>query len=105
MLPNTPATLHSPRGRVHFLPERRRILVRFERHWMLFSPEQLFDIGNTIAHMLACPLGDHYLAGGMRLRAPEGDHVLPLDRGSAVELRNLINDALLLFEAESVVAA
>jgi len=104
MVPDAAAALYSPRGSVHFVRDTRRILVRFERHWMLFTPEQLVDIGNMLAHMLVCPMGDHYLAGGMRLRALGGDHTLPLDRSSASELRDLVNDALLLFEAELVAA-
>lgn len=105
MTPETPAAIQTARGCAHFAPTGKHVLVRFERHWMAFTPEQLREVGDMLAHMLCCPLGDHYLEAGMRLRTPSGDHHLPLDRERAAELRDLANDALLLLEAERIASA
>lgn len=105
MLPMTPPALRSGSGSVHMVPTSDQFLVRFGDTCMLLREPQARSIGNMLAHMLVCPFGDRYLENGMRLVSPGGERRLALTRASATELRDLLNDTLLLLDATTTVSA
>jgi hypothetical protein len=79
-----------------------RVLLGFEGAWMALTASQILGIGNTLGNILNCPFKARHLAEGMLLRSKDGDHRMPLTEESARELHGLVNDVLLLLDAESV---
>lgn len=79
-----------------------RVLLGFEGAWMALTATQILGIGNTLGNILDCPFKTHHLAGGMLLRSNDGDHRMPLTEESARELHGLLNDVLLVLDAESM---
>lgn len=80
-----------------------RLFLRFDGAWMALTAEQLEGVGNTLGGILDCPFKSHHLASGMLLRSERGQYRLPLNEAKAIELHGLINDTLLLLEAESTI--
>jgi len=97
--------LETTNGAVYRLSQGERLLFGFQGAWMALTREQMTGIGNTLANILNCPFKHRHLEAGMLLRAKSGTHRLPLSEESAKELHGLVNDALLLLEAESVLTA
>lgn len=69
---------------------------------MALTREQLAGVGNAIANILDCPFKARHLQDGMLLRSKDGDHRMPLTEESAKELHGLVNDVLLVLEAETL---
>lgn len=79
-----------------------RVLLGFEGAWMALTTQQILGVGNTLGNILDCPFKAHHLAEGMLLRSKDGDYRMSLTEESARELHGLVNDVLLLLDAESV---
>ena len=82
-----------------------RVFLRFDGAWMALTTEQLRGVGNTLGNILNCPFKAHHLSAGMLLRSPRGQTRLPLTEPLALELHSLINDTLLVLEAQEVIQA
>lgn len=81
-----------------------RLFLRFDGAWMALTSEQLRGVGNTLGNILDCPFKSHHLSSGMLLRSERGEYRLPLTESKAIELHGLINDTLLLMEAQAAVS-
>lgn len=100
-MPNdTTALLRTDNGEVHRMGPGSRVLLGFDGAWLALSALQIRDLGNTLGNILACPFRDRHLEAGMLLRSPERDYRMPLTVSKAVELHALLNDTLLLLDAE-----
>jgi hypothetical protein len=82
-----------------------RLFLRFDEAWMALTAQQLKGVGDTLGSILNCPFKAHHLASGMLLRSERGEYRMPLTEAMAIELHGLINDTILLLEAESAVSA
>lgn len=82
-----------------------RLFLRFDGTWMALTREQLRGVGNTLGNILDCPFRSHHLASGMLLRSERGQYRLPLTEPKAIELHGLINDTLLLLDAQAAIAS
>lgn len=80
-----------------------RLFLRFDGAWMALTPEQLRGLGNTLGNILNCPFKAHHLSAGMLLRSAQGETRLALTESLALELHTLINDTLLLREAQEAI--
>ena len=105
MFEQNPPFLSSTNGAVYRTPQCSRLFLKFDGAWMALTPDQLRVIGNTLGNILNCPFKAHHLESGMLLRSSRGDYRMPLSETSASELHALINDTLLLLEANEVAEA
>lgn len=81
-----------------------RLFLRFDGAWMALTSEQLKGVGDTLGSILNCPFKAHHLASGMLLRSERGQYRMALTEAKAIELHGLINDTILLLEAESAIS-
>lgn len=95
--------LASPHGATYAVASCPRLFLRFEDAWMALTADQLRGLGNTLGNVLNCPFKEHHLASGMLLRSPKGNTRLPLTEPLALELHSLINDTLLLLDAQEAI--
>lgn len=96
--------LETANGIAYHMNHGTRTLLGFEGAWMALTREQMLGVGNTLANILNCPFKSHHLDSGLLLRSRSGDYRLALTEDSAKELHGLINDTLLLLEAESALS-
>lgn len=96
--------VESPNGLSCRMGCGERVLLGFCGAWMALTRPQLVGIGNTLAEILCCPFKEHHLSEGMILVSKEGRQRLPLTEFTARELHGLVNDTLLVLEAEAAIS-
>lgn len=96
--------LATPNGAAYPLGPDRRYLVGFLGTWMSLHPGQLEGLGNALGRMLQCTCHDRCLEEGLLLRTPDGDHRMRLEREAVLEFHGLVNDLLLLADAQVLAA-
>ena len=102
MLRSDSPIVESPNGAAYRMGTGTRTLLGFNGTWMALTPEQLKGVGDAIANILNCPFKARHLEEGMLLRTKDGDHRMPLTESSARELHGLVNDVLLVLEAQAL---
>ncbi len=102
MLRSDSPIVESTNGIAYRMGSGSRTLLGFRGTWMALTREQLAGVGNAIANILDCPFKARHLQDGMLLRSKDGDHRMPLTEESAKELHGLVNDVLLVLEAETL---
>lgn len=102
MLRSDSPIVESANGIAYRMGGGNRTLLGFHGTWMALTREQLAGVGNAIANILNCPFKARHLSEGMLLRTKDGDHRMPLTEESAKELHGLVNDLLLVLEAQDL---
>ncbi|HQF54636.1 MAG TPA: hypothetical protein PK208_05935 [Fibrobacteria bacterium] len=102
MLRSDSPIVESTNGIAYRMGSGSRTLLGLRGTWMALTREQLAGVGNAIANILDCPFKARHLQDGMLLRSKDGDHRMPLTEESAKELHGLVNDVLLVLEAETL---
>lgn len=101
----TEPLLSSPHASLHRTPSGEAYILGFRGTWIALRAGQIRGLGEALSPFAtgtACPCCAEL---GLLLRTADGDHRLPLDRESAQELLGLLNDALLLRDAEGQILA
>lgn len=102
MLDSQTPLIASRHGAAYLTTCGSRLLMRFDGAWMALTREQLHGLGESLGRILNCPFKAHHLSAGLLLRSSQGEYRLSLTQETAEEFHGLINDLLLLLEAQRV---
>lgn len=100
MQPDTTPILTSANGQVFHTEGSAHHVVRFGNFWIVLRIPQIEALCTTMHCVLNCAFRQRHLDEGLLLRCPDGERRMPLTLDSALELQGLLNDILLLVDAE-----